>query len=94
VGLLAEAAAAAMPGRGAIEGAPFWSEMPFFTERLGVPAVYCAPGDIRNCHTFEEHVELEEYYAGVLAFANFIARYCGIAEDGRDRAEEQTGRKT
>ena len=32
---------------------------------LGVPAVYCAPGDIRNCHTFEEHVEVEEYFAGV-----------------------------
>ena len=69
----------AMPGRGGIEGAPFWSEAPFFTA-LGVPAVYCAPGDIRNCHTFEEHVELDEYFAGVLAYARFIARYCGVAE--------------
>jgi acetylornithine deacetylase len=81
VALLGEAMAAAMPGRGGIEGAPFWSEMPFFTERLGVPAVYCAPGDIRNCHTFEEHMELEEYFAGVLGFAIFMARYCGVADD-------------
>ncbi len=79
IGLLAEAVASAMPGRGGLEGAPFWSEMSFFTGRLGVPAVYCAPGDIRNCHTFEEHVELEEYFAGVLAFAAFMARYCGVA---------------
>ena len=79
VRLLAAAAAEAMPGRGGIEGAPFWSEAPFFTA-LGVPAVYCAPGDIRNCHTFEEHVELDEYFAGVLAYARFIARFCGTAE--------------
>ena len=79
VRLLAAAAAEAMPGRGGIEGAPFWSEAPFFTA-LGVPAVYCAPGDIRNCHTFEEHVELDEYFAGVLAYARFIARYLRVAE--------------
>ena len=56
---------------------------------LGVPAVYCAPGDIRNCHTFEEHVELDEYFAGVLAYARFIARYCGVAEQPMT-----TGRRT
>ena len=72
---------ATMPGRGAIEGAPFWSEAPFFVNGLGVPAVYCAPGDIRNCHTFEERVGLEEYYAGIVAFARFIARFCGVVED-------------
>ena len=66
-----------MAGRGRIEGAPFWSEAPFFVDRLGIPAVYCAPGDIRNCHTLEEHVELEEYFAGVVGFAGFIARFCG-----------------
>ena len=58
------------PARGVIEGAPFWSESPFFVNRLGVPAVYCAPGDIRNCHTFEEHVDVEEYLAGIVGFAS------------------------
>lgn len=80
VKLLSEVIASTMPGRGGIEGAPFWSEAPFFIGRLGCPAVYCAPGDIRNCHTFEERVDLEEYYAGILAFARFIARYCGVVE--------------
>lgn len=80
VALLSEAVAAAMPGRGLIEGAPFWSESPFFVNRLGVPAVYCAPGDIRNCHTFEEHVDVEEYLAGIVAFASFMARYCGVID--------------
>lgn len=80
VDLLCRSVRDAMPGRGIIEGAPFWSESSFFVNRLGVPAVYCAPGDIRNCHTFEEHVVVEEYLAGVVAFAAFMARYCGVAD--------------
>lgn len=66
------------PDRGAIEGAPYWSEAPFLTARLGVPAVYCAPGDIRNCHTLEERVEVREYFDGIVAFAAFLA---GLAEE-------------
>lgn len=77
VAMLSAAIADSMAGRGAIEGAPFWSESPFFVNRLGIPAVYCAPGDIRNCHTYNEHVEVEEYLAGVVGFAAFMARYCG-----------------
>lgn len=80
VGALSTAMAEAMVGRGVIEGAPFWSETPFFVNRLGIPAVYCAPGDIRNCHTYEERVEVEEYLAGVVGFAAFMARYCGVVD--------------
>lgn len=79
--LLQDSVAKAMPGRGGAEGAPFWSETPFFVNELGIPAVYCAPGDIRNCHTFEERVSVEEYLAGVVAFAGFIARYCGVEDE-------------
>jgi acetylornithine deacetylase len=80
VTMLSNAVAEAMAGRGMIEGAPFWSESPFFVNRLGVPAVYCAPGDIRNCHTYEERVSIEEYLAGIVAFASFMAGYCGVVE--------------
>ncbi|WP_054309205.1 M20/M25/M40 family metallo-hydrolase [Mesorhizobium sp. 1M-11] len=80
VRMLSAEMAAAMAGRGIVEGAPFWSEQPFFVNRLGIPAVYCAPGDIRNCHTYEEHVDVEEYLAGVVGFAAFMARYCGVFE--------------
>lgn len=76
--LLSAAVGEAMPGRGVAEGAPFWSESPFFVNRLGIPAVYCAPGDIRNCHTFEERVSVDEYLNGIVAFASFIAAYCGV----------------
>ncbi|PLP59427.1 acetylornithine deacetylase [Mesorhizobium loti] len=80
VRMLSAEMAAAMAGHGVVEGAPFWSEQPFFVNRLGIPAVYCAPGDIRNCHTYEEHVDVEEYLAGVVGFAAFMARYCGVVE--------------
>ena len=69
---------AVRPDRGGIEGAPFWSEMPFLTERIGIPAVYCAPGDISICHTNFERVPLADYHDGILAFAAFIATTCGI----------------
>ena len=74
VRLLTEAVRAVRPDRGKIEGAPYWSEAPFLVQKLGVPTVYCAPGDIRNCHTLEEHVEVREYLDGIVAFAAFLAR--------------------
>jgi acetylornithine deacetylase len=80
VHLLSATMAQAMQGRGTIEGAPFWSEASFFVNRLGIPAVYCAPGDIRNCHTYHEHVHVDEYLAGVVGFAAFMASYCGTVE--------------
>jgi acetylornithine deacetylase len=67
------------PDRGRIAGAPFWSEAPFLTG-LGIPTVYFAPGDIRICHTLEERVPIDEYFDGIAAMAEFIARYCGRDE--------------
>ncbi|MET0596463.1 MAG: M20/M25/M40 family metallo-hydrolase [Mesorhizobium sp.] len=75
VQLLQAAVRSVRPDRGEIAGAPYWSEAPFLSTRLGVPAVYCAPGDISNCHTLEEHVDLEEFYDGVVALAAFIAAF-------------------
>lgn len=69
------------PGAGRVEGAPFWSEMPFLTEMVGCPTVYCAPGDISICHTNFERVNLAEYHDGILAFAAFIATTCGQITD-------------
>jgi acetylornithine deacetylase len=77
VALLSGCLKAVRPGAGAIEGAPFWSEMPFLVDRIGCPAVYCAPGDIALCHTHEERVPLAEYHDAILAFATFIAEFCG-----------------
>lgn len=63
-----------------IEGAPFWSEMSFLND-LNVPAVYCAPGDITNCHTLHERVSVQQLLDGVEVFVRFIARYCGLEQN-------------
>jgi acetylornithine deacetylase/succinyl-diaminopimelate desuccinylase-like protein len=75
------------PGAGGIEGAPFWSELPFLVDRIGCPAVYCAPGDIAICHTHEERVPLDAYEDAILAFALFIAEFCGT--EGPPTREDQ-----
>jgi acetylornithine deacetylase len=78
---LAACLAAVRPGAGVIEGAPFWSEMPFLTESIGCPAVYCAPGDIALCHTHEERVPLRDYHDAILALAAFMAEFCGTEDE-------------
>lgn len=87
---LAECLAAVRPGAGAVEGAPFWSEMPFLTDIIGIPAVYAAPGDISICHTNFERVPLADYHDAIVAFAAFIAGFCGtVSEDGPEPGRDQ-----
>lgn len=81
VHLLSRAAALALPGKGLIEGAPYWSEAPF-TTRLGIPTVYCAPGDIAHCHTTHERIAVAEYLAAIEAFALMMVDYCGVSGSG------------
>ena len=76
--LLQECVKSARPTAGAIAGAPYWSEVPFWVNEIGCPAVYCAPGDIGVAHTFEERIDIEEYLSAVRAFALFAARFCGL----------------
>lgn len=87
---LSECLASVRPGAGRIEGAPFWSEMPFLTEIIGIPAVYAAPGDISICHTNFERVPLADYHDAIVAFAAFIAGFCGtVSEDGPEPGRDQ-----
>ena len=76
--LLSSCLSAALPGAGVPGGAPYWSESPFLVNGLGCPTVYCAPGDIRHCHTSDERIDIAQYHAAILAFAVFIVEYCGI----------------
>lgn len=60
-----------------VEGAIYWSESPFLINKINCPTVYCGPGDIRCCHTPEERVPVDDYFAAAHAFALFAASYCG-----------------
>lgn len=82
VAMLAEIARAIRPDRGRVAGAPFWSEASFLVAR-GVPTIYFAPGDIRICHSLEERVPVAEYLDGIAILAEFIARFCGVAAEGK-----------
>lgn len=62
-----------------ISGAPYWSEISFMNA-LGIPAVYCAPGDITNCHTLYERVEVKQVIDAAAAFARFIGKWSGLEE--------------
>ncbi len=76
--LLRDCVRRARPEAGAIKGAPYWSESPFFINEVGCPTVYCAPGDIAVAHTFEERINANEYLAAIRGFALFIATFCGL----------------
>jgi acetylornithine deacetylase/succinyl-diaminopimelate desuccinylase-like protein len=64
-----------------IRGAPYWSEISFL-HPLGIPAVFCGPGDITNCHTLNERVEVRQLIDGARVFAGFIADHCGLEGGG------------
>lgn len=68
------------PDRGEIEGAPYWSEMSFLQNELGIPAVYFAPGDISTAHTTNERVPMDEFHQAVAIFTLLIAEHCGVVE--------------
>lgn len=77
---LADAIHAVTGDADVIEGAPFWAEMSFLNAQ-GIPTVYCAPGDITNCHTVHERVVVQEFLDGIQIFVRFIADFCGITEN-------------
>ncbi len=73
--------AAVRPGKGETQGAPYWSEMSFLQNELGIPAVYFAPGDITTAHTLEERVDVDEFVDAIRILALFIAEHCEIDDN-------------
>ena len=82
IALLIKSVKAVREDAGNIEGAPFWSEMPFLTNEMKCPAVYFAPGDISICHTNFERVPLRDYFDAIVALAAFIIAFYGAANNG------------
>jgi len=54
------------------EGAPYWSEAPLIAHALGIDCVYWAAGDISNCHTPEENINKNDYFAAIKSLAEYL----------------------
>ena len=54
------------------EGAPYWSEAPLIAHALDIECVYWAAGDISNCHTPEEHINKDDYFAAIKSFSEYL----------------------
>lgn len=54
------------------EGAPYWSEAPLIAHALEIECVYWAAGDISNCHTPEEHIKKNDYFAAIRSLAEYL----------------------
>jgi acetylornithine deacetylase len=80
VQLLLDAVRGVRPAAATVAAAPYWAEMSFLSAS-GIPCVYWAPGDISNCHTAEEHVDVAEFLDGVRALTQFIAGHCGAGSN-------------
>ena len=63
-----------------LRGAGYWSELGVLRDGTGIPGVYCSPGDIRNCHTLEERVPIDELVDGVRVYSLFLAEFVGLVE--------------
>lgn len=66
------AACASGDGPAAVGAAPYWSELPLLAE-IGIPGVYCGPGDISVCHTPRERVPVRDLTRLTRALATFLA---------------------
>jgi acetylornithine deacetylase/succinyl-diaminopimelate desuccinylase-like protein len=58
---------------------PYGSDLRFFTNQLGIPAVLYGPGDVAHAHTVDEFVEVEDVITATKVIAHTIWHWCGRA---------------
>jgi len=61
----------------AVQGVTYGSDLRLFTNHGHIPAVLYGPGDVRNAHTVDEFVELEEVFAATRVLALLVVEWCG-----------------
>lgn len=63
---------AVRPDKQTIEGAPYWSEAPILESTIGAPCIYWAAGDIADCHTPRENVNVQDYIDAIQILTGFL----------------------
>jgi len=56
-------------------GAPYYTEAVTYTQ-AGIPTLICGPGNIRQAHTFNEYIDLEELEMGKRLMIELIRKIC------------------
>lgn len=78
-------AASTVLGRPAdLRGMPYGCDLGLTVNAGGIPTVVFGPGDIRDAHTVDESVAVDELVAASRALALAALRFCGTAAAGRD----------
>ncbi|MGZ5371034.1 ArgE/DapE family deacylase [Aeromicrobium sp.] len=72
-----EAALAAGAPKPEAVGAPYGSDLRQYAA-AGIPTVQYGPGSVRDAHSVDEHVPVEEVVSCALAYATLIAARCGV----------------
>jgi len=60
-----------------VEGVTYGSDLRLFTNHGKIPAVLYGPGNVRNAHTVDEFVDLEEVISATKVLAFIVATWCG-----------------
>lgn len=66
-----------MRRKSTITGVPYWTDAALLVSEAGIPTCVFGPGDIRQAHSADECVSLEEVKKGALIFEQAILDFCG-----------------
>lgn len=66
----------------AIEGVPYGADLRLFVNHAQMPGVLYGPGDVRQAHTANESVSIDEVVAAVKTITGVISEWCGTAGNG------------
>lgn len=61
----------------AYSGATYGSDLRLFTNHAGIPAVLYGPGDVKDAHTVNESIDIDEIMDAVKVLAVMIPEWCG-----------------
>jgi acetylornithine deacetylase len=61
-----------------LRGVPYGSDLRFFTNHAGMPAVLYGPGDVAWAHSVDEHVPVEQVVGVARTVALAILDWCGM----------------